>query len=98
MKRRAVIRVYGDVQGVGYRSWTVRRARRMGLTGLVRNEPDGSVVVIVEGEEGDIESLIEECRRGPPLARVEKVDVEWQEYKGEYSDFEIEYREYEIPR
>ncbi len=98
MKRRAVIRVYGDVQGVGYRSWTARRAKRLGLTGFVRNEPDGSVLIIAEGEEEAISRLVEECKRGPLLARVERVDVEWQEYRGEFGDFEIGYREYELPR
>jgi acylphosphatase len=98
MKRRAVIKIYGEVQGVGYRSWTLRRARKLGLTGFVRNEPDGSVLIVAEGEEEDIKKLINECRRGPPLARVERVEVEWQEFRGEYGDFEIEYREYELPR
>jgi acylphosphatase len=98
MKRRAVIRVYGEVQGVGFRSWTARRAQRAGLSGYVRNEPDGSVLIVVEGEEESIARLIEECRKGPPLARVERVDVEWQEYRGEFQDFEIRYRDYELPR
>lgn len=98
MKRRAIIRIYGEVQGVGYRSWALRRARRLGLKGFVRNEPDGSVLIVAEGDEEALSMLAEECKKGPALARVEKVEIEWQEYRGEFQDFEIEYREYELPR
>ena len=89
--RRAVIRVYGLVQGVGFRSWVLRRARRLGLRGFVRNELDGSVLIVAEGDEESIKRLAEECWRGPPLASVERVDVEWSEYRGEFDDFVIEY-------
>jgi acylphosphatase len=45
-----------------------------------------------------VEQLLEECRRGPPLARVERVDVEWGEYKGDFEGFEVRYSELELPR
>ncbi|MEZ0290088.1 MAG: acylphosphatase [Sulfolobales archaeon] len=96
MKRRVIIRVFGEVQGVGFRSWTVRRARRLNLKGFVRNEPDGSVLIVAEGEEEDLLRLIEECRQGPPSARVEDVRIEWRDYKGEFEDFIIDYGYYEI--
>lgn len=98
MKRRAEIRIYGEVQGVGYRSWALRRARRLGLTGFVRNDEDGSVLIVAEGEEEAIKSLADECRRGPPLARVERVEVSWGEYRGEFEDFEVAYGDVELPR
>ena len=77
MMARATIRVYGEVQGVGFRAWVARKAARLGLKGYVENQPDGSLLVVVEGERGRIEELVEECRRGPPLSRVESVEVEW---------------------
>lgn len=83
---------------MGYRSWALRRARRLGLAGFVRNEEDGSVLIVAEGEEEAIKSLAEECRRGPPLARVERVTISWGEYRGEFEDFEIDYSEIELPR
>jgi acylphosphatase len=71
MRRR--YRVTGRVQGVGFRVWTARRARELGLRGAVRNEPDGSVVVEGEGEPAALERLEELLRRGPALARVRAV-------------------------
>lgn len=66
--------VRGMVQGVGYR-WFVRRvASRLGLTGIARNLPDGSVEVLVEGETGRIDELERELSRGPSMARVRSVE------------------------
>ena len=67
-------RVVGRVQGVGFREWTRRTAERMGLVGSVRNRPDGSVEVQAAGSEdalGRLEAMLE---KGPPLARVERVE------------------------
>jgi acylphosphatase len=59
--------------------------------GWVRNLPDGRVEAVFEGEEGAVKELIEFCRRGPPGARVVKVDVKWENYTGEFRSFEIRY-------
>jgi acylphosphatase len=69
--------VKGRVQGVSYRWFTVEEAERLGLTGWVRNLPDGSVELEAEGPEPQLEALVTWCRRGPPAARVTDVDVEW---------------------
>jgi len=98
MMARATIRVYGEVQGVGFRAWVARKAVRLGLKGYVENQPDGSLLIVVEGERGRIEELVEECRRGPPLSRVESVVVEWGSYLGEFEDFEVRWSELELPR
>jgi acylphosphatase len=98
MMVRATIRVYGEVQGVGFRAWVARKASKLGLAGYVENRPEGYLLIVVEGDRGRVEQLLEECRRGPPLARVERVDVEWGEYKGDFEGFEVRYSELELPR
>ncbi|MCC6004019.1 MAG: acylphosphatase [Thermofilum sp.] len=86
---RARILVSGLVQGVFYRATMREVARSLGVTGWVRNLPDGRVEAVAEGDEDAVKKLIEWAKQGPPLARVEKVDVEWKEYRGEYKDFYI---------
>jgi acylphosphatase len=75
--------VQGSVQGVFFRAEARDRARSLGLAGWVRNVPDGTVEAVFEGEDERVESMVEWCRRGPAGARVENVDVEWSEPKGE---------------
>jgi len=88
---RAHLRIYGLVQGVFFRSTMRDVAIRLGVTGWVRNLPDGSVEAVVEGPEDKVRELINWAHEGPPLARVERVDVKWEEYKGEFKDFRIRY-------
>lgn len=71
--RRVV--VHGLVQGVFFRDSCRREADRAGVTGWVRNEPDGSVGALFEGSEEDVDHLVRWCHEGPPRARVERVDV-----------------------
>jgi len=91
MKVRAHVFVSGRVQGVFFRSETRYEARLRGVKGWIRNLPDGRVEAIFEGEEEAVKELIEFCRRGPPGAKVTKVDVKWEDYTGEFRDFEIRY-------
>lgn len=91
MKARAHVYVSGLVQGVFFRSNTKKMADRLGVKGWVRNTPDGRVEAVFEGEREAVVSMIEWCRKGPPDAIVEKVDVAWEEYKGEFKDFKIVY-------
>jgi len=79
------------VQGVFFRAYTREWAKELGVKGWVRNLPDGSVEAVFEGEEGRVKELIERCRKGPPRAVVEDVQVRWEKYKGEFDDFEIRY-------
>ncbi len=94
-------RVTGRVQGVGFRWWTRKLARDLGLVGRVRNLEDGSVEVRAAGSEDGLERLEQALRRGPPAARVDAVEVigiidaERQDGRGDrltadWSDFEIE--------
>jgi acylphosphatase len=68
--------ITGRVQGVGYRDWAMRTARNLGLNGWVRNRIDDSVEALIAGDDAAVAAMIEACRRGPSLARVDKVDVE----------------------
>ncbi|MDR0308235.1 MAG: acylphosphatase [Chitinispirillales bacterium] len=74
--KRYHITVIGRVQGVGYRYFTRDAAQNLGLSGWVRNTNDGRVELEIEGEQADIDKLIEKLREGPALSRV--VDVEVQ--------------------
>jgi acylphosphatase len=69
-----LLRIEGRVQGVGYRDWLLREATRLGLHGWVRNRPDGSVQALVAGEAGAVQALLIACRRGPVLARVDRIE------------------------
>ena len=73
---QARLAISGRVQGVGYRDWAITTALRLGLTGWVRNRRDGAVEALIVGEEGAVGHMIEACRRGPSLARVEEIDVD----------------------
>ena len=84
---RAHVIVHGMVQGVFFRAGTIRRAELLGLTGCVRNLPDGTVEAIAEGPRPTLEQFVDWCRRGPEAARVERVDVDWEEPCGEYAGF-----------
>ncbi len=85
--KRIEIRVYGLVQGVGFRAYTMRRALELGLSGFAKNEKDGSVYIVAEGEEEKLMGLLELVKRGP--GRVEKVDYKIMEASGEFSNFHI---------
>lgn len=69
------VRVYGRVQGVWFRSSMKELADELGLDGWVRNVGDGSVEAVIAGDEEKVNKLVEWCRVGPPLAKVEKIDV-----------------------
>ena len=90
-KVSAHVYVYGIVQGVFFRYNTKRLADQLGVSGWVRNLPDGRVEAYFEGEEDAVRRMVEWCHVGPPLARVERVEVEWGEYTGRYMGFTIRY-------
>lgn len=91
VKIRAHVFVSGRVQGVFFRSETRREAKKHGVTGWVRNLPDGRVEAVFEGDEEAVKKLIEFCKHGPPYAKVTRVEVLWENYTSEFSDFEIRY-------
>jgi acylphosphatase len=91
VKIRAHVIVTGKVQGVFYRAETASKARQLGLTGWVRNLPDGRVEAIFEGEETNVQKIVDFCRRGPPNAYVVDVNVRRQEWKDEFINFAVRY-------
>jgi acylphosphatase len=76
MALQARLTITGRVQGVGFRDWTIMTARQLGLTGWVRNRTDGAVEALVVGDDEAVGEMIDACRRGPRMARVDNVDVE----------------------
>ena len=80
---RARVVVSGRVQGVFFRCETRNRARSLRLAGWVRNNADGSVEAVFEGDRDRIESMVDWCRRGPAYAAVENVEVAWEEPQDE---------------
>ncbi len=81
--------VYGFVQGVSFRYYTVREAARLDVTGGVRNRWDGTVEVVAEGDRSRLEELLAWLGHGPGAAEVERVDARWTEPAGEFSRFEV---------
>jgi acylphosphatase len=82
------ISVSGRVQGVFFRAWTRERAEALGLTGWIRNCPDGHVEAHVEGEDSLVEQMLELLRRGPPAAQVENLRT-WDVEPCEFDEFEV---------
>ena len=86
---RAEVRITGRVQGVWFRQSTKQMADKYGVNGWVRNLPDGSVTAVIEGEQRNVQALVDWCNYGPELARVEDLQVEWKSATGEFSSFRV---------
>lgn len=84
------IKIFGRVQGVGFRFNTRKRADDLELVGFVRNEPDGSVYVEVEGNKEDLDKFVEWCKKGPSFAKVKRIEKNEGEVKN-FEDFKIKY-------
>lgn len=89
MKVEAHVLISGRVQGVWFRANIREKARWLNVKGWVRNLPDGRVEAVFQGEKERVDEMISWCHRGPPLAKVEDVKVEWREPKEEFEDFSI---------
>lgn len=87
--KRVHLFIFGDVIGVGFRYWTVKEAKRLGLTGWVRNATHNTVEAVFEGEEENLKKMAVLCHKGPEVAWVEKVEERWEEAKGEFLGFEV---------
>ena len=87
MKVRAHLLISGHVQGVFFRQSTLIEAQGLGVKGWVRNLMDGRVEAVFEGEEHAVKMLVNYCRQGPPAAKVKYLDVSYEPFKGEFSNF-----------
>ncbi|MGD8211238.1 MAG: acylphosphatase [Desulfobacterales bacterium] len=90
-KVRAHAIISGRVQGVFFRMETKQAADRLGVFGWVKNQRDGTVEALFEGDQDKVNAVLEWCNQGPPSAKVTDVNVEWQDYAGEFSGFGITY-------
>jgi len=77
MKKSAILTIYGHVQGVGFRYFVKSKADLLGITGFVKNKPNGIVYAEAEGEQEQLELFIALCRQGPSHAWVERVDLQY---------------------
>lgn len=91
MTKQARIFVEGIVQGVCFRAYTLDKAKSLGVTGLVRNLPDGRVEILAQGEEDGVMTLINWAHKGPNQARVDRVRVFWEKVETKYDDFKLTY-------
>ena len=91
MKINVHVIISGRVQGVWFRASTKQIAKQLGLTGWVRNTPDGCVEAVFEGDEKLVEEIIKWCHHGPALSKVNNVEVKNQEPTNEFSDFSIRF-------
>jgi acylphosphatase len=89
VRLNAIVR--GMVQGVSFRYYTQREARRLGLRGYVRNRSDGSVEVVAEGPRRAVEELYTWLHSGPPMAEVREVEASWEAPSGQWGSFEVRY-------
>lgn len=91
MKKRVECRIFGRVQTVGFRFFSLRAAKRFDILGTVENMSDGSVHVVAEGEEERVSEFVSYLKKGPLFAKVNEVQVTWSDSKNEFNDFRIIY-------
>jgi acylphosphatase len=97
MLKQAHLYIKGDVTGVGFRAWIKIQAKIIGITGWVKNSfdhPDifgvgGGVETLIQGDEEKINQIMEILKKGPPVSRVEEVEIIWQEPKEMFDEFKI---------
>ena len=90
--KRIHVYIYGEiVQGVFFRANINAKANELDITGYVKNNDDGSVEAVFEGDESDVNELVDYCKEGPRGAKIEDIETVDEDYKGEFDDFEIRY-------
>ena len=91
MNKRYHLIISGRVQGVFFRAFVKKAATLLGLTGFVRNKPDGTVEAVVEGTSEKLHELLEHCKKGPIAARVDAVEKKEEKATGEFIGFVVKY-------
>ncbi|HUC31088.1 MAG TPA: acylphosphatase [Candidatus Paceibacterota bacterium] len=87
--KHLIIKIYGDVQGVGFRDEAYWTARKLHVAGFVMNDPEGLVYIEAEGEEDALKDFLAWCKKGPITARVKRVETEWSDVPGTFTGFRI---------
>lgn len=87
--QRMTATVHGRVQGVGFRAFTQVEAQRLGVSGWVANQWDGTVRVVAEGTDDALHRFVAWLRQGPPAAYVERLDVDWSQGDGDVRGFHV---------
>ncbi len=90
-KARVHVLIEGRVQGVFFRASTRDEAQARGLAGWVRNRADGRVEAVFEGDRRVVENMLSWCKKGPPYAYVDHVEIDWQPCQGDLMDFRVIY-------
>ncbi|MBI3335421.1 MAG: acylphosphatase [Candidatus Portnoybacteria bacterium] len=83
------LKIYGNVQGVGFRYWARNQAKALGLAGFCRNEADGTVTILAQGKQKDLDKFLKMCYDGPSFAQITHVTPEWEEAGEHFKTFEI---------
>lgn len=91
MNTRLHLIVKGRVQGVFFRLYAKNTAKKLGITGWVRNNPNGTVEIVAEGTKSALETLLEKCRNGSVWSKVDEIEEKWGKATGEFKDVEIIY-------
>jgi acylphosphatase len=89
--KKVNIKIYGRVQGVFFRHNTKKVADKLNVKGWVKNNSDGTVEAVIEGDKKDVDRLINWCRKGPIGSKVEKIEVKEVRYRKEFDNFSIAY-------
>jgi len=87
--KRVHLIISGRVQGVFFRAWIQGKAAELGLTGWVKNTPEGKVEAIFEGSEEKINEMLQKCYEGPRLAQIKEIEVKWEGATGEFGNFRM---------
>ena len=90
-KARAHAIISGRVQGVFFRMETKRAADGFGVLGWVKNRLDGTVEAVFEGDRDRVDAISDWCREGPPAAKVTDLKIDWEDYAGEFTGFDIDF-------
>ncbi len=87
--KRVRIKVFGKVQGVFFRYSAKELADRLGVRGFAKNNFDGTVEILAEGNDAEVNQIVEFCKQGPEMSRVDKIELKEEKVRGDYDKFEI---------
>jgi len=91
MSERLTLKIFGLVQGVGFRYSVQKEAEKRGFIGYIKNLNDGSVELVAEGDKNDLKNFIQWCYNGVGLAQVRKIEEDWSEAVGNFDNFVISF-------